>query len=611
LWHPWGYGEQTLVPIRVRDEDGTVLVEKATGFRSLEWRQNPGSAAGSLPYSLFVNGQRIPGNGYNWTPVDAQFGAINPEKLEQLLQLARTANGRLLRVWGGGLLETPDFYALCDQLGLLVWQEFSQSSSGMQSAPSDDPAFVELLRKEAVAAIRERKHHPSLVLWDGGNELQTEHAPLRTDQSSVLQALADEVARGDPGRGWLPTSPSGRYFAYSRDNHAADPEGLHDVHGPWEHQGLAEHAGLYNDVAALAHTEFGVEGMASSRQLEALIPESRRWPPTRANASYRHLGDWWNNAELVDAAFGGAVLRDTPTDPAEQAAALDRCRRGSQLLQAAGLGYAVEADRRRSPYCSLVLPWQLNESFPNAWCTALVDYCGDAKPALWQVAKAFAASRVSLAVASDVWAETPQLSADAWLWDDSGRFCAQPTTVILRLRDLAGTELTSVQKTVPTWDGNPIHSLALSTPNDPALPALLLWEAEWLTAAGDRIELTRRLLGTGADWGALLDDPAFQTSPEQVQCSWSTHPAGQMLRLANTGRAALVGWHVSDARPDGSAGFLSAAEDPDPLLPGEHRQLLCHWTESAQAGLAVSIDWANNPAPPLHIVVDPKVVDQQ
>ncbi|MDR1432703.1 MAG: hypothetical protein LBI99_11380 [Propionibacteriaceae bacterium] len=604
LWHPWGFGGQTLIPIRVLAGDGTVLIEKATGFRSLEWRRNPGSEPGSLPYTVFVNGRRIPGNGYNWVPVDAQHGAVSQEKLAQLLRLAKAANGRLLRVWGGGLLETPDFYSLCDQLGLLVWQEFSQSSSGMQSAPSTAPAFVGLMRAEATQAVRERGHHPSLVLWDGGNELQTEQGPLQTGQSPVLRALADEVARLDPGSGWLPTSPSGRFFAFDPANSAVDPGGSHDVHGPWEHQGLAEHAAFHNKASALAHTEFGAEAMSSARQLAALIPEEKRWPPTRANASYRHLGQWWNNAELVDAAFGNTVLRDTPANPAELDAALERCRRGSQLLQATGLGYAVEADRRRSPRCSLVLPWQLNESFPNAWCTALVDFCGDAKPALWQVAKAFAACRVSLAVPRDVWAGESRLSAEAWLWDEEGFHSCGPTAVVLRLRNLAGTELASTRESIPTWDGSPAKVLALEVANDPALPELLLWEAEWLSAEGIRIDLARRPLGTGTHWGALLGDPAFQTSPAEVELACQQCSDGWQLQLSNLGLVALVGLRVCDARPFGAPGFLTAPTDPEPLLPAESRQIFCQQTEAASAGLAVSIDWANNSGPPIRHVIE-------
>src|SRR5690606_24889869 len=96
----------------------------------------------------------------------------------------------------------------------------------------------------------------------------------------------------------------------------------------------------------MAHTEFGVEGMANRRVWEALVPAEDRWPVGRDNPVYRHLGEWWNNADLVQACFGGRLYD------------AEEFRRASQFLQTTGLAYAVEADRRRWPHCSMVIPWQ-------------------------------------------------------------------------------------------------------------------------------------------------------------------------------------------------------------------------------------------------------------
>ncbi len=162
----------------------------------------------------------------------------------------------------------------------------------------------------------------------------------------------------DPGRSWLPTSPLGDK----------------DVHGPWEHQGLRKHYEHYDTRTSLLHSEFGVEGMTNRAALEALIDEEHRWPADRSNPVYEHLGAWWNNAALVQEAFGGRI-EDVET-----------MRRASQWLQYEGLRYAVEATLRRG---AGVIPWQFNESYPNAWCTSAVDWHGEPKPAYRGVRRAY------------------------------------------------------------------------------------------------------------------------------------------------------------------------------------------------------------------------------
>lgn len=319
-------------------------------------------------YRLLVDGVPTQIKGWNWCPLDPLYGVPRPEKLERLLTLAKRANVNLLRVWGGGLIETPDFYELCDRFGILVWQEFSQSSSGMESVPSTDPAFVETLRAEARAIVPAVARHPALALWCGGNELDAD------DSHPALAALRETVHELDPGRAWLPTSPSGGERG--------------DVHGPWEHQGLRRHYAHYDSLEAALHSEFGVEGMANRAGLHALVDEEHRWPADRSNPVYEHLGAWWNNAPFVQESFGGRI---------EDVETMRRC---SQWLQYDGLRYAVEATLRRG---AGVIPWQFNESFPNAWCTAAVDWWGEPKPAYWGVARAYRDGHPSASFATCAW----------------------------------------------------------------------------------------------------------------------------------------------------------------------------------------------------------------
>ena len=303
--------------------------------------------------ALVVDGERQSIRGWNWVPVDALYGVPRPEKVRRLLELAAASGANLVRVWGGGLLESDEFYELCGELGLHVWQEFSQSSSGMESVPSSDPEFVRTMVADARAIVPRLRRHPALAVWCGGNELDGD------DSTPVLAALRDVVRELDPERAWRATSPLGEI----------------DAHGPWEHQGLRAHTALYDEgKPCRLHSEFGVEGMTNRRAHEALISAERRWPADRTNPVYEHLGAWWNNAPLVQESFGGRI------------ADLETMRRASQWLQYDGLRYAVEARLRRGIG---VIPWQLNEPFPNAWCTACVDWHGEPKPAYHGVKRAY------------------------------------------------------------------------------------------------------------------------------------------------------------------------------------------------------------------------------
>ncbi|MDN4613367.1 glycoside hydrolase family 2 TIM barrel-domain containing protein [Leifsonia sp. F6_8S_P_1B] len=587
LWHPNTAGSQPLyrVTVTLTDADGRVLdsTSRLTGFRTAELVRNEGAPADARGYTAVVNGTPVAMVGWNWTPADTLFGAIRDETVEHLLGLAAASGARMVRVWGGGLIESEHFYETCDRLGLLVWQEFSQSSSGMQSAPSTDPAFVALMREEAEAIVPTRVHHPSLLVWGGGNELDEGGVPLDDTRSPVLAALHETVEARDPGRSWLPTSPTGPEFHNRLDRIRANPGGQHDVHGPWEHQGLVAQYELYNAGTNLAHSEFGVEGMTNLRSLEALIPEPDRWPADRTNPVYRHLGEWWNNATQVNALFGAR-----PRD-------LETLNRASQLLQATGLQYAVEADRRRWPRNAMVLPWQLNESFPNAWCTAAVDYRGEPKPAFHAVARAFERRRATLRVTRAVWAGEQEARVEAWLWAEDP--VAAGSTVTLRVRGLRGEVLAEERGRVEVVD-RPVFASDLAVPVAD-LPEVFLWEAEWRDPSGAEIDVERMIATTTSDFGALFDVPQTTLEVEAVAGS---------VRVRNVGGAAALTVRVVDARPAAAPGWLLAGGDPRPLLPGEERTLTVGWSH-AQPGPARLESWN---APPLVVAPQataPRTID--
>ncbi|MBA2528818.1 MAG: hypothetical protein H0V19_02455, partial [Euzebyales bacterium] len=407
LWWPNGHGEQPLYELRVRARlqgGGDDVRAVRFGIRHVELVANASAPPSARPYTFVVNGVKVYAQGWNWVPMDIHHGVEDPDRLGHLIDLAARAHVNLLRVWGGGLVEKEAFYDLCDRHGIMVWQEFPLSSSGISSQPSRDPAYVARMAADAERIVPRRRNHPSLVLWCGGNELHdAEHLPLG-DGEPVIAALRDIVGRLDPDRAWLPTSPAGPHQTGSPPAATdRDPDDQHDVHGPWEHQGLSGQRTVFNRATSLLHSEFGVEGLTNLATLEAFVSPEHRWPADRSNPHWVHRGDWWINTPMVGRAFGGGIDD------------LETLVRASQLLQAEGLRYAVEANRRRQWRNSGSIPWQFNEPFPNGFCTSAVDYRGRPKAAYHGVAAAYRPVHPSASFATLAWHGHDDFAAELWV----------------------------------------------------------------------------------------------------------------------------------------------------------------------------------------------------
>jgi beta-mannosidase len=487
LWWPNGLGEQHLY-----DAGGFQV-----GFREISFED----------YELRVNGVAVPVKGWNWVPLDALYGVPRPQKLEHVLRLAQHANANLLRVWGGGLIETPEFYELCNRLGLLVWQEFVQSSSGIDSVPSDDPAFVATMVSDARQIVPRLRRHPSLAIWGGGNELDGD------ESTPVLAALRAVVQELDPGRPWLPTSPLGDA----------------DVHGPWEHQGLVKQTEHYDTRTSRLHSEFGVEGMTNRRTLARVVPEDERWPADRTNPVYEHLGAWWNNAPLVQELFGGGIDD------------IETMRRCSQWLQYEGLRYAVEATLRRG---AGTIPWQFDEPYPNAWCTSALDYRGDPKPAYWGVARAYEPDHPSARFATWAWGGRSEVraavSAPARLVDLDGRVVAEDDAEL-------AAPLDAFAHDVFLLDLGP-GSRYVMTRTENLAPLLNLPRVELELVADSNYRVLRNTSGTAA-LGIMLEDARPYDAPGWVTFSDNVFDLlpGEERRIevdGPVGELLVEGWNI-------------------------------------------------------------------
>lgn len=386
LWYPSGMGEQPLYRVRIAvlADDGTAIAERElnAGLRTLAFTANEAAPDDALPYTIVANGSKMYIKGVNLTPFDLLYGNVTRQDYEAYIWLLKRMNVNLVRIWGGGIIEKELFYELCDRHGILIWQEFIQSSSGIDNIPSERPPFLELLAKSARAAVRERRNHPALAVWSGGNELTDAEGVPATYANCNLALLKQIVEQHDPGRMFLPTSASGpREFLSIAPEH----RGLnHDVHGPWKYGGPEGHYELYNESDSLLHSEFGADGCASYASLcRFLPPQDQVVTNMQDNLVWRAHGEWWDTQERDEALFGR-------TDD------LERFTEHSQWTQAEGIRYALEANRRRKYRNSGSIVWQFNEPYPNVACTSLVDYYKQPKMAYYWARQAYAPRCLSL-----------------------------------------------------------------------------------------------------------------------------------------------------------------------------------------------------------------------
>lgn len=349
------------------------VLSKKVGFRSLKFVSNLGSDSSALPYTLELNGKRKYIKGINIVPLDMMMGTVTKDRYHQLVKQLKDMNVNLVRIWGGGMIAPEEFYELCDAYGILIWQDFIQSSSGIDNFPSHLTPFLDKMADTVEYTTKVKRNHPSLAAFCGGNELMDSH--WRPVDLSVpnIKLISDIIMKNCREVMFFPSTPSGERFAINLENQELN----HDVHGDWRYLGSVKHYQFYNQMKNLLHSEFGVDGMTHYGTLEKTMPKNLLTVQSYAkDYEWRHRADWWNTFEREKAIFGDIKNLEDHTYL-------------SQFIQAEGLRYIIDANRRMMPYQSGVIVWQMNEPFPNGSCTSLVDYYGNPKMAYYSAAQSY------------------------------------------------------------------------------------------------------------------------------------------------------------------------------------------------------------------------------
>jgi beta-mannosidase len=366
-WWPRGYGDQPLYDVQVSLRAGANedAWQGRVGFRTITMDVAPDEQGG--PFILSVNGKPVYVRGANWIPDDALITRLNRSTYETSIKDAIDANMNLLRVWGGGIYESDDFYDVCDELGVLVWQDFLFACAAYSE---EEPLWSEV-KAEARQAVTRLSRHASLALWNGNNENIWGYvewgwrAPLagRTwGEGYYFDLLPSIVAELDPRTPYSAGSP----FSYDRYIHPNDERnGTMHVWDVWNQVDYS----TYRKYKPRFVSEFGFQGPPAWSTLTSVVHDEPLDP--------------YGEQMLVHqkAYEGNLKLERGLGDHLPKWDGIDDWHWTTQLNQARAVAYGIEHFRSLFPLNTGAIVWQLNDNWPVvSW--AAVDGHGIRKP-LW------------------------------------------------------------------------------------------------------------------------------------------------------------------------------------------------------------------------------------
>ncbi|TWU76317.1 hypothetical protein ED733_005824 [Metarhizium rileyi] len=396
LWYPIRYGKQPLYTINATLLDHSTEVDtwsKKIGLRRVELVQRPLIDQPGTSFFFQVNYIPIFCGGSNWIPADNFIPRLSKERYYDWVKMVANGNQFMLRVWGGGIYEEDSLYDACDELGILVWQDFMFACGNYPAHSS----YLKLVEREARDNVKRLRHHPSIVIWAGNNEdyqyaeseklnydpaddnpdnwLQTDF-PARYIYEKILSDVCEELI---PGTYYHPGSPWG-------GKNSSDPS-VGDIHQWNVWHGSQEKYQNFDKLVGRFVSEFGMEAFPSIDTVESYLPKGKDDPERFAQSS---TVDFHNKAaghERRLALYLVENIRYAP-DPLEY---YIYC---TQLMQAECLASAYRLWKRewRGPgreYCAGALVWQMNDCWPvTSW--AICDYYMRPKHAYYTVKREMA-----------------------------------------------------------------------------------------------------------------------------------------------------------------------------------------------------------------------------
>ncbi len=380
LWWPNGLGEPDRYQVRLRlVQDGKPVdrIDFTFGIRTIERVRAAGPRTGDrwTDWQFVVNGRRLFVKGCNWMPSDVLLD-LNPDRYRWLLESARDAGIQILRIWGGGHLETDDFYDVCDELGIMVWQDFPIGNRETPDWPQD------VWESQVAWTVFRLRNRPSLAVWCGGNEF----APYTPGNSASIGILERTVAQLDGTRSFFRASP--------------DEGSLHtypDMDPTW-------YARLYRWIPYISET--GMHSVAEARSLYEIVDAGE----------FKNLGQLWDksfkqshpeflhhfveyNPARVPRMLSRASHIDEMNDPS-----LESLAEGSQIGAAEFYQVLSESMQANYPVTAGLMPWVFKRPWPVVSGIMLLDGFGQPIAPYYFLKRTYEPTHVAVALPHLLWA---------------------------------------------------------------------------------------------------------------------------------------------------------------------------------------------------------------
>ncbi len=422
LWYPAGYGAQpryTFQALLVQNDHPLAAARTRTGLRTLALRREKDAYGKS--FEFVVNGIPIFAKGVNWIPADIFETRVTPRRYHQLLQAAKDCNMNMVRVWGGGIYENQYFYDTCDELGLLVWQDFLFACSFYPG----NPAFVDNVRQELTYQVRRLRDHPSIAIWVGNNEnevawqqwgvpekMGAHKLEVWSNYLTLYRDLIPTVLReNDPSRPYWSSSPSSDF------EDIAGSQTTGDMHY-WEVWGGTAPISDYEKQVPRFMSEYGFQSFPELKSVQQFtVPADQ---DIASPVMKEHQRSAVGNPRLQD-----YLLRNYRA-PKDFASFLYV----SQVLQAQAIKLSAEHLRRSRPRTMGSMYWQLDDCWGVAsWSS--IDYYGRWKALQYYARRFYAPVLLS-----------PHEEGDnVRFYVVSDQLTATPATLQVRLLDFGGKVL--------------------------------------------------------------------------------------------------------------------------------------------------------------------------
>lgn len=370
LWWPVRYGKQPLYDVSVKVvSNGVLSCEKCEriGLRDIKWEQCEGLPADFIhPFALKINGKLVRSFGSTMVTIDAFKGHEGIEKQRHFARIAELGNFSVIRVHGGQSYYYNEFHNFCDEHGIMLFVDMPIANC----VPEDLPGMYDMYRETFSNFIKQLRRHPSIIEWDGGNEMG-----WYTDPTMIHPALAlmFEVGKQcDPQRMFRSTCPvvgsRHGHYDYNPDNHYEEYDAM-----------LTDNC---NNAPMQRNGEFSCSTPGNIEVWKKYIPAKDHFPLdqdndvlVRKNVFYSINSEMWMNLHMIERMYGHCD-------------SLEKTIRAGQYLSGEGLRYAMDSFRSRGRKFSGFSTWGFNEPAPNGAGCMLVDYEGQPVNAFYMTKEA-------------------------------------------------------------------------------------------------------------------------------------------------------------------------------------------------------------------------------